>query len=184
MSIKNELEEIVSESLQKNQIKYDKNKIIIEIPKNEQNGDYSTNIALVLAKELHDNPMNIANKIKDKINSNLLEETTIANPGFINFKINKKEIPKIINKILHEEKKYGENNIGNNKKINIEYVSANPTGTLHIGHGRGAAYGDNLSRILSLSGYNVTRDYDYSKPIYGTKTVDTGIKSSTNLSKN
>ena len=159
MSIKNKLAQIINDSLIKSNIEYDQSKIIVEIPKNEENGDYSTNIALLLSKQEHKNPLEIAQIIKDNISSQLIDNITIASPGFINFYIKKDEATKIINKIITEGKKYGKNNIGQNKKINIEYVSANPTGTLHIGHGRGAAYGDNLSRILSFSGYDVTREY-------------------------
>jgi len=159
MSIKNKISEIINDSLMKNKINYDLQKIIVEIPKNEQNGDYSSNIAMILAKELHDNPMNIAAKIIEKINSPLIESAIAAPPGFINFIIKKDEVSKIINKIIKEGKNYGKNKIGNDRKINLEYVSANPTGSLHIGHGRGAAYGDSLSRILAFSGYNVTREY-------------------------
>jgi len=159
MSIKKELQQIIKESLNKNNIDFDENKIIIETPKNESNGDYSTNIALMLTKILHDNPINIANKITDSISKDILEKVEIAPPGFINFTIKKDKLLNVINKVLTEGKNYGKNNAGANKKVNIEYVSANPTGTLHIGHGRGATYGDNLSRIMSFSGYDVTREY-------------------------
>ncbi len=159
MNIKRQLIDIVYESLQKNNIQYEKDKIIIEISKNENNGDYSTNIALILTKKLHESPIDIANKIVKEMDKNILEDVQIAPPGFINFKIKKSEISKIINRILNENSDYGKNNIGKGRKINIEYVSANPTGTLHIGHGRGAAYGDNLSRLLVFSGYDVIREY-------------------------
>jgi len=159
MSIKKELQQIIKESLNKNNIDFDENKIIIETPKNESNGDYSTNIALMLTKILHDNPINIANKITDSISKDILEKVEIAPPGFINFTIKKDKLLNVINKVLTEGKNYGKNNAGAKKKVNIEYVSANPTGTLHIGHGRGATYGDNLSRIMSFSGYDVTREY-------------------------
>ena len=159
MSIKTRLVQIIDDSIKKNNIDYETSQIIVEIPKNEQNGDYSTNIALLLAKKLKENPLNIAQKIANEINSPLIETTTVAPPGFINFVINKKELSKIINIIIQSDKKYGSNNTGQGQKINIEYVSANPTGSLHIGHGRGAVYGDDLSRILSFSGYDVTREY-------------------------
>lgn len=158
MSIKQTLASIIAKSLEDLNIKTDK-KIIIETPKDNNNGDYSTNIALLLTKELQDNPINIANKIKDKINNNIIKDITIASPGFINIFINEEYLLDNINRILAAKKNYGKNNIGNNTKINLEYVSANPTGLLHIGHCRGATYGDNLSRILSYCGYNVTREY-------------------------
>lgn len=159
MSIKKELQQIIKESLIENNISFPEENIVIEIPKNETNGDYSSSIALMLTKELHKNPIEIANQIKEKIHSDIIEKIEIAAPGFINIYLTKKRLQMEINKIIKEDKKYGKSNIGNNRKINIEYVSANPTGTLHIGHGRGATYGDNISRILNFCGYDVTREY-------------------------
>ena len=158
MSIKQKLMEIIKNSLDDLNITTDKD-IIIETPKDTNNGDYSTNIALLLAKELKDNPLNIASKIKDSISDKLIKSIDVVAPGFINIVISEDYLLNNLNHILKEKNKYGKNNIGNNKKINIEYVSANPTGLLHIGHCRGAAYGDNLSRILSFSGYDVTREF-------------------------
>lgn len=157
MSIKNNIKEVISTTLDKLNITY--KQIEIDIPNNTINGDYASNIALVLAKELHKNPLEIANLIKDNISSDLFTKIEVANPGFINFFINKESLLKTINEINKEKNNYGKSNFGNNKKINIEFVSANPTGTLHIGHGRGATYGDNLARILSFTGYNVTKEY-------------------------
>ena len=160
MSIKKELQEIIKDSLIKNDINdINSNEIIIEIPKSQENGDYSTNIALTLTKRLHTSPIEIANKIASNIKNEIIEKIEIANPGFINIYITKQRLQAEINKIIEETKNYGKNNLGNNKKINIEYVSANPTGILHIGHARGATYGDNLSRIMSYCGYDVTREY-------------------------
>ena len=160
MSIKMDLAEIFKETLNKMNINKNIEDIIIEIPKDRSNGDYSTNIALTLTKELHKNPMDIANNIIENIIDNeLIDDITVANPGFINIKIKKDYLLNNIITILKEDRKYGKSNYGNNKKINVEYVSANPTGTLHIGHGRGAIYGDNLSKILKNIGYDVTREY-------------------------
>lgn len=159
MSIKKELQRIIKDSLNDNNISFDEESIVIETPKNTENGDYSTNVALILTGKLHRNPMDIANEIKDKISSNIIDKVEIAQPGFINIYLTKEKLQKEINTIIKENKNYGRSNFGNNKKINIEYVSANPTGTLHIGHGRGATYGDNLSRIMAYCGYDVTREY-------------------------
>ena len=159
MSIKQKIQGIIKTGLDKLEINFELDKIIIETPKDIKNGDYSTNIALVLTKVLKDNPMNIASKIKDVINDECIEKVEIAAPGFINIYLTKKVLLDEINKIIKEDKQYGKNTYGNNLKVNLEYVSANPTGTLHIGHGRGATYGDNLSRILSFCGYDVTREY-------------------------
>lgn len=159
MSIKKELQQIIKASLDKININLDEPDIIIETPKDELHGNYSTNVSLILAKKLHKNPIEIANEIKNNINSKILEKIEVAPPGFINFYLTKDKLYEEINKIITENKSYGKNNTGNNLKINIEYVSANPTGILHIGHGRGATYGDNLSRIMSFCGYDVTREY-------------------------
>ena len=159
MSIKQKIQGIIKTGLDKLEIDISLDKIIIETPKESKNGDYSTNIALVLTKILKDNPMNIANKIANEIKDECIEKVDIASPGFINIYLTKKVLLDEINKIINEDRNYGKNNTGNNEKVNLEYVSANPTGTLHIGHGRGATYGDNLSRILSFCGYDVTREY-------------------------
>lgn len=159
MSIKQKIQGIIKTGLDKLEIDFDLDKIIIETPKESKNGDYSTNVSLVLTKILKDNPMNIAAKIASVIEDKCIEKVEIAPPGFINIYLTKKCLLDEINKIINEDKNYGKNTSGKNNKINLEYVSANPTGTLHIGHGRGATYGDNLSRILSFCGYDVTREY-------------------------
>ena len=146
MSIKKELQQIIKKALDDCNIDFLEEKIIIETPKEESFGDYSTNVALLLTKELHENPHDIATKIINSIKNDIIEKIDIAGPGFINIYLTKERKLQEINKIITENKNYGRSNIGENKKVNIEYVSANPTGTLHIGHGRGATYGDNLSR--------------------------------------
>ena len=156
MSIKNKLQSIIKNILP---IDLDINRIVIDIPKDKKNGDYSTNVAFLLTKELKKSPILIAEDIANNIKYEMIEKVEIANPGFINIFLSKKFLLDNINKILEEGKDYGRNNSGNNEKINIEYVSANPTGTLHIGHGRGAVYGDNLSKLMSFCGYDVTREY-------------------------
>ena len=161
MSIKKELQNIIKKSLNKSfeDLDISSLSIVIETPKSESNGDYATNIAMSLAGKLKQKPLDIANKIVENISDDCLEKAVVAPPGFINFYLKKDRLFKELNKIIKENKNYGKSNIGESKKINIEYVSANPTGTLHIGHGRGATYGDNLSRILSYCGYDVTREY-------------------------
>lgn len=133
--------------------------IIVEIPKNKENGDFSTNIAMQLCKKLSKNPKEVAQSIINEINEEFLEKIEIAGPGFINFYIKKDFLFEGINEINKLENNYGRSNIGNNEKINVEYVSANPTGILHLGTARGAAYGDNLCNILEYAGYDVTREY-------------------------
>ncbi len=150
------LEDIIKTSLTKMDIEIP-DEIIIEKPNNKLNGDYSTNIAMRLAKNLHKNPIEIAHSIADLINEEYIEEVKVEKPGFINFFLNKKYLLDNIKRI-NEDDKYGilpKKNI----KVNVEYVSANPTGNLHVGHARGACFGDSLCRILSASGYDVTREY-------------------------
>lgn len=159
MSIKTKLTSMLKKSLDKLNIELE-NDIVIEKPAKKENGDYSTNIALTLTKKLRQSPMEIATNIKENLEKeDVIEDIQIASPGFINIYLKKEFLLNYINKIITENKNYGKNNIGKNKKINIEFVSANPTGILHIGHGRGATYGDNLARIMNFSGYDVTKEY-------------------------
>ena len=162
MSIKTSIQHIIKCSLSNMNLseEIDLKNIMVERPAKKENGDYSTNIALTLTKILKKSPMIIAEEIKNNLDKgNMIEEIKIAAPGFINFYLKKEFLTEQINTIISEDKNYGKSNIGNNKKINIEFVSANPTGILHIGHGRGATYGDNLSRIMNFSGYDVTKEY-------------------------
>ena len=159
MSIKMTLSDKIRKSLQKLDIEDDLN-IVVEVPSKKENGDYSTNIALALTRILHKNPLEIAEDIIQNIDkSDMIEDIKIASPGFINFYLKKEYLLNYINRINEKNRHYGENNLGNNQKINIEFVTANPTGILHIGHGRGATYGDNLARIMSTCGYDVTKEY-------------------------
>lgn len=134
--------------------------IAIEIPKEKTHGDYSSNIAMRLARVLHKSPSEIANILKIELEkSSLITKVEVAGPGFINLFINQDSITKVIKDILTLKEKYGQTNFGNNEKVMVEYVSANPTGDLHLGHARGAAYGDTLTRVLSFVGYDVLREY-------------------------
>ena len=125
--------------------------IKVEKPEREEFGDYSTNIALQLKKP--------ATKIVKSLKSDLFEEVKVVEPGFINFFISKEYLQKQIKEILDQEDKFGSLKIGKNKKVNIEFCSANPTGPLHLGHGRGAFWGDTLSNVFEKAGYKVTREY-------------------------
>lgn len=130
------------------------------IPEKEEHGDFACNVAMQLTKHLKKNPKIIAEEICEKL-KNKMDNTVkleIAGPGFINISINPSWFAKTCMDVIEDEK-YFHNNIGNNQKVMVEFVSANPTGPLHIGHGRGAAYGDSVARILAMSGYNVTREY-------------------------
>ncbi len=132
--------------------------VIIEYP-DVKYGDYSTNVAFLIAKTLRRKPLEIADLIKGEVCSELLDSVEISGGGFINFRVKKDFWYYILQKILKEGDRYGELNLGDGKSINIEFVSANPTGPLHVGHGRGAVVGDSLARILEKAGYRVTREY-------------------------
>ena len=157
--MKEKLIDIIKKALKEANIDSNDVNIIIEKTKDSTHGDYASNIAMQLTKILKTNPREIANKIVEYISDENIEKVEIAGPGFINFFVKKNYLFDNIAKVLKEKENYGRVNVGNNQKIIIEYVSANPTGFLHIGHARGAAYGDGLSRIKSFAGYNVTREY-------------------------
>lgn len=135
--------------------------VILEEPKDKANGDFSTNCAMQLAKTFRKSPKQIAQEIVDRFNHKEynVEKVEVAGPGFINFFIETSFITKIINEIISLDEEYGKSDIGKNIKVNVEFVSANPTGDLHLGHARGAVIGDSLCRILEKAGYNVTREY-------------------------
>lgn len=160
MNLKKIIKNIIFNALKELEIEYELEKIVIEVPKDRSNGDFSTTIAMQLVKMLKTNPREIAQKIVDIIKNNKeIKNVEIAGPGFINIYLNDEYVFSGISKVLEEKDKYGMSNIGNNEKINIEFVSANPTGILHLGTARGAAYGSNLANIMSFAGYNVTKEY-------------------------
>lgn len=135
--------------------------VLLETPKDKSNGDYSTNVAMKYARVARKAPRKIAEEITEKMDLEKLyiSKIDIAGPGFINFYIDKSFLTNVITEINTLKKDYGNNNTGEGEHYNIEFVSVNPTGALHIGHARGASAGDSLSRILVKSGYKVTREY-------------------------
>ena len=143
------------------------NSIQLDRPKLIEHGDFSTNLAMMLAKTLKKNPRELATLIIDKLPpSPFIEKLEIAGAGFINFYLNEKARTFIIHEILKNPDAYGQNTSGHDEKgkpqkIQIEFVSANPTGPLHVGHGRGAAIGDSLARLLKFNGWDVTREFYY-----------------------
>jgi len=135
--------------------------IIIEIPKGKDNGDYSTNIAMKLARIARKAPIRIAEEIINLFDRDnlFITDIQIANPGFINIYLDKSFLTSIITDINTKKSKYGLLSLGEGEHYNIEFVSVNPTGSLHIGHARGASAGDSISRILKKAGYKVTKEY-------------------------
>ena len=131
---------------------------VVEKPKDGTNGDLSTNICLLLSKVLNDNPISIADKLSQKLSGNKeFDEVTVAKPGFINFLINSSLLYDFLKETLSSKEILPR--LSENETINVEYVSANPTGPLHVGHCRGAVFGDVLANLLEKTGYKVTREY-------------------------
>ena len=130
-------------------LKISKDSITVEKPKDESFGELSTNVSMVLAKQASIKPRDLAGYlIKILKKDTMIESAQIAGPGFINFIIYKQFWIKLIKKILEDGEKFGFKNIGKGKTVNIEFVSANPTGPLHVGHTRGAIFGDTLANLL------------------------------------
>lgn len=135
--------------------------VVLELPKDKAHGDYSTNMAMQLARVAKKAPRMIAETIIEHFDQSKasIEKVEIAGPGFINFYMNNSYLTNLIPTILEAGDAYGKTNVGNNQKIQVEFVSANPTGDLHLGHARGAAVGDSLCNILDKAGYDVSREY-------------------------
>jgi arginyl-tRNA synthetase len=134
--------------------------IQIDNTRDKQHGDLACNVALTLAKVARRKPRDIAELICSKLPaSNSVTKTEIAGPGFINFFISQDATQAIIGKVLTETDQFGRNNSGAGHKVQVEFVSANPTGPLHVGHGRGAAYGASVSNLLEAAGFEVEREY-------------------------
>ncbi|WP_338788041.1 arginine--tRNA ligase [Metabacillus sp. FJAT-53654] len=135
--------------------------VLLEIPKEKAHGDYSTNMAMQLARIAKKAPRMIADDIVANFDKEKgsIEKIEIAGPGFINFYMNNSYLTELVPSILKAGANYGETNIGNKEKVQVEFVSANPTGDLHLGHARGAAVGDSLCNVLTKAGYDVSREY-------------------------
>lgn len=158
-SIDIELKQAIKEAVKKAfDIELEENNIVIETPKVKDHGDFSTNVAMQLTRQLRQNPRMIAEKIVANIESENVEKMDIAGPGFINFILSKGRFTKAIEEVLSKRENFGQQP-SNGIKVNLEYVSANPTGSLHLGHARGAAWGDSCARIMKKAGYDVTREY-------------------------
>ncbi|WP_456273016.1 arginine--tRNA ligase [Bacillus sp. AK031] len=135
--------------------------VILETPKEKSHGDYSTNMAMQLARVAKKAPRMIADDIAANIDQKeaSIEKIDIAGPGFINFFMKNEYLTELVSNILEAGDEYGRSDAGKGERINVEFVSANPTGDLHLGHARGASVGDSLCNVLDKAGYNVTREY-------------------------
>lgn len=135
--------------------------IVLEVPKDKTHGDLATNLAMQLTKIAKKNPRQIAEAIIEKLGTGKasIQSAEIAGPGFINFRLDRSYLYPVIGEALAQGSRYGALEAGQGKRIQVEFVSANPTGSLHLGHARGAAVGDALCNVLSFAGYDVTREY-------------------------
>jgi len=143
------------------ELTFPKTAFTFEVPKIEKHGDLSVNVAMLLASQLKKNPGEIAKQIISqlKINETHISKIEMAGPGFINFFYSPVLLRHVVKNILDEGEKYGGSEAGKGKKAQVEFVSANPTGPLTIGHGRQAVLGDTIANFLEWAGYNVTREY-------------------------
>ncbi|WP_397537006.1 arginine--tRNA ligase [Rummeliibacillus pycnus] len=135
--------------------------IHLETPRNKENGDYATNIAMQLTKLAKKPPRAIAEAILESLDTEgtNIEKIEIAGPGFMNITLRKDYLAEVVTTVLNQGLDYGRTNAGKEEKVQVEFVSANPTGDLHLGHARGASVGDSLCNVLDFAGYNVSREY-------------------------
>jgi arginyl-tRNA synthetase len=138
----------------------DLSRVVVEPPRDPTHGDMATNAAMVLAKDAGKKPRDLAEAIATALRADsLVEKVDVAGPGFINLTLKSHVWGDALRAVLAAGKEYGRGTTGGGEKINVEYVSANPTGPLHVGHGRGAVFGDALASLLAFAGYDVTREY-------------------------
>lgn len=133
--------------------------VVLEVPPQKEFGDFATNFAMQAARSLRSNPRLIAQAVVDNLDCAYIERTEIAGPGFINFYLKQDWVYSLLSNILEQGENYGTLTQEKPEKIQLEYVSANPTGPLHVGHGRGAAVGSTLANLMKAAGYDVTREY-------------------------
>lgn len=165
--MKKEIRKIIESAIEKLQSEkiwpdFDMPEIVVESPKEEKFGDYTSNIAMVLSKILKKNPMEVAESIKNKVESIKpaeIEKIEIVKPGYINFYLSEKYFHDLIQKINSEEKDFGNSDLGKKQKVLLEFISCNPTGPIHLGNARGGPIGDVLANVLEKNGYDVMREF-------------------------
>ena len=135
-------------------------RVVVEPPRDPAHGDLSTNAAMVVAKPLGKNPREVAAALVERFKADSdVTSVEVAGPGFINFRLATPILHKVLKAIAEQKDAYGKSNLGKGERVNVEYVSANPTGPMHVGHTRGAVFGDALASLMAYSGYDVTREY-------------------------
>src|ERR1700744_1097284 len=138
----------------------DLSRVVVDPPKDPTHGDMATNAAMVLAKEAKAKPRDLAERMAERLRADeLIASVDVAGPGFINLTLKPSAWSDALRAVLREGDTYGQSAIGAREKVNVEYVSANPTGPMHVGHCRGAVFGDALASLLQLAGFDVTREY-------------------------
>lgn len=156
--IRGVLDQLRSEGILPNDVKTAS--FVVEPPREAAHGDLATNAAMVLAKPARMNPKELAVQIADKLSRNSdVTKAEVAGPGFINLTLKPNIWPEVLQAVLQQGKDYGRSNIGAGEPVNVEYVSANPTGPIHVGHTRGAVFGDALANLLDFMGYKAAREY-------------------------
>jgi arginyl-tRNA synthetase len=164
-TMKQLVEQLLSDALSK--LKSDGNipsdfetDIKVERTKDPVHGDFATNLALAIAKPCRQNPRQLAELLRNALETHpSLERVEIAGPGFINFFMQEDAVANVVKTVLSQGDQYGRSNLGQGQKVIIEFVSSNPTGPLHVGHGRGAAFGASLANVLDAAGFDVSREY-------------------------
>jgi arginyl-tRNA synthetase len=168
--IKKYIEDALLRLQKKNKLPvFDLPEIEVDYPKNEKFGDYATNAALIIGKISKKSPLEIADMIAEEIEKMDFKKIEVVAPGYVNFHLNDKYFQEIVGKILKEKEKFGNSQIGKGIKINNEFISANPTGPLHLGNGRGGFYGDMISNVMRKAGYKVVNEYyvnDFGEQIF------------------
>ncbi len=164
-TIRGEIRRVVQEAVKKEWPKIRLDEVLVEVPENNKYGDYSSNIAMQLARQVKEEPLKIAEILqKEMLNTkykiqDTFEKIELSEPGFINFFVSKEYLQNQVKEILRQKEKFGHLKIGKNKKINIEFISANPTGPLTIGNARGGVFGDVLGNVFRVAGYKAEKEY-------------------------
>jgi len=155
--MRDEIEKLIEKAIK--ELGFKVPKVLVEEPREKTHGDYATNVAMMIAGKAKKDSMQVAEMIETKVKSNIIEKVEIVKPGFINFFVSKEYLQKQAEEILKKKEKFGNLKIGKKQKINVEFISANPTGPLTLGNGRGGFCGDVLSNVLEKAGYNVFREF-------------------------
>ncbi|WP_271853520.1 arginine--tRNA ligase [Planococcus maritimus] len=159
--VQQNIKQAIAEAVQKAGLTEEPIQVQLESPRDKANGDYATNVAMQLTRLAKKPPRAIAEAIVENLDTQSanIEKVEIAGPGFINIVIQKDYLNDVIKTVLEQGAEYGRSNAGNRQRIQVEFVSANPTGDLHLGHARGSSVGDSMCNILDLAGYDVSREY-------------------------